>query len=627
LLPTHAPTIRPLRRLISRARFLRLAGAAAALLMAAASANAQRGKKDPQQEFTRQGLLITNFAPRAGADMKLGRRAADAVRSRIGRFLDKKEVEIVDAGDVAYRMERAGYNPDTTFDLPAIRSSGKYFRADEFVMASVANGPAGPRLSGSLMLMRDERLRQPLPDAAAPKLDSAAVIFARSIAAARVQLVPERRCENALRAGSGLRAIEAAREGIALFPRGAIVRTCLVWALRQNGATATEILAQAESLLAIDSVTPHGLEAAAVALDSLRRRDQAATYWLRLAATDTSDLDLDVRIGYALLDGGNAARAEPFLTALSDAHPDDIRFLLQKWRAAYENKHWSVAVAVGEALLERDSISRRDSLFYYRLGFAYHSANVPLKAVETLAHGVSAFPKDARMYALYTQYVKAEADTAVPRGLVLFPQSVELLSINAKELHARGKVAEAMASTRQIVSLDSTMKQGHLVIAQYQIELGRPDSALASLHAALASGNDSTLVATFALATGNTLYQAAANGTQANADLAAALRMLAFADSVRTSDQARFLTGVAALAVAQTALKESMKLSDKGESCKRVRMAADVLPLARVGLHAGETSFAEAAKQSLDALEQIDPYAQQQLKVLCADTDRVPPGR
>jgi tetratricopeptide (TPR) repeat protein len=600
-----------------------MAGGVLLMLATAVSAGAQRGKKDPP-EFTRQWLLIVHFAPRAGADMKLGRRAGDAVRSRVGRLIDKKEVELIDAGEVGYRMERAGYNPDTTYDLQEIRAAGKFFRADEFVMASVSNGPTGPRLSGSLVLLRDERLRQPLPDATAPKLDSAAVLFARSVVAARVQLAHERRCENALRAGSGLRAVEAAREGVNAYPRGSIVRTCLVWALRQNGAPATEVLAAAESLLAIDSVSPHGLEAAAVALDSLRRREPAAGYWLRLAATDTTDLDLAVRVGYALLDGGNASRAEPFLVALSNAHPDDIRFVLQKWRAAYENKHWPVAIAAGEALLERDSVSRRDSLFYYRLGFAYHSANQTIKAIETLAHGVNAFRNDAKMYALYTQYIKSEADTVLPRGLALFPRSVELLNLHATELHARGKVAEALDATRQLVLLDSATKHGHVAIAQYQIELNRPDSALASLHAALATGDDSTFVATFALAKGYALYQAAAGGAPSNADIAPALRMLAFADSVQTSEQARFLTGMAALAVAQTALKESMKLTDKGESCKRVRVAADVIPLARVGLH--EASFAETAKQSLDLLDQIDPYAQQQLKVLCVDSDR-PPSR
>jgi hypothetical protein len=608
----------------------RVVAAGIALLAAGTPAGAQRGKKDaPQQEFTRQGLLIVNFAPRAGADMKLGRKAADAVRSRVGRFLDKKDVEVVDAGDVAYRMERAGYNPDTTLDMPAIRSAGKYFRADEFVTASVANGPAGPRLSGSLVLLRDERLRQPLPDATAPRLDSAALLFARSIAAARVQLAPERRCENALRAGSGLRAVEAAREGVNAYPRGAIVRTCLVWALHQNGAPAAEVLAEAESLLAIDSVSPHGLEAAAVALDSLRRREAAATHWLRLAATDTSDLDLDVRIGYALLDGGNAARAEPFLTALSNAHPDDIRFLLQRWRAAYENKHWPAAVAAGEALLERDSVSRRDSLFYYRLGFAYHSANQPFKAIETLAHGVGAFPRDARMYSLYTQYIKAEADTVLPRGLAWFPQNADLLALNARDLRARGKIAEALEATKQAVALDSALAQGqgHLLIAQYHIELGRPDSAIAALHAGLASGEDSTLVATFALAKGNALYQTAASGTKTNVEFATAFRMLAFSDSVRTSDQSRFLTGAAAMAVAQTALQQSMKLSDKVEGCRLVRIATDAIPLARSGLHASDSSYVEMAKPYLEVLEQIDPYAQQQVKVLCADIDRPPAPR
>ncbi len=621
------PISDPTRRVISRARLGRaLSGAAALFIAAWCAAGAQRGKKEPQQEFTRQGLLIVNFMPRAGADMKLGRKAADAVRSRVGRFLDKKEVEVIDAGDVAYRMERAGYNPDTTYELREIRSMGKYFRADEFVMASVSNGPAGPRLSGSLMLLRDERLKQPLPEVSAPKLDSAAVLFARSVAAARAQLAPERRCENALRDGSGLRAVEAAREGIALVPHGAIVRTCLVWALRQNGAPASEILAESEALLAIDSVNPHALEGAAAALDSLRRRDQAATYWLRLAATDTADLDLAARVGYALLDGGNAARAEPYLVALSDAHPDDIRFVLQKWRAAFENKHWPLAISAGETLLAQDSVSRRDSLFYYRLGLAYHSANRPFSAIETLSHGVSAFPKDASMYWLYTQYILAEADSVLPRGLALFPQNSALLALNARELRSKGKVAEALAATKQAVALDSSLArgQGHLQIAQFEIELGRPDSALAALHAGLASGEDSSTVAMFAAAKGNTLYQAAASGSKTTTDFANALHMLAFSDSVQTSGQSRFLMGAAALAVAQTALQQTVKLTDKVESCRLVRLATDVLPVARTGLHSDDSTFAQMAKPYLENLDPMDAYAQQQLKIVCPDSDRPP---
>jgi hypothetical protein len=169
------------------------------------------------------------------------------------------------------------------------------------------------------------------------------------------------------------------------------------------------------------------------------------------------------------------------------------------------------------------------------------------------------------------------------------------------------------------------MAQGQLMIAQLEIELGRPDSALAALRTGLARGEDSALVAQFALAKGNALYRAA-NGTKTSADFSASLRMLAFADSVRPSDQARFLTGAAALGTAQSALTEAAKLADKATSCRLARMATDLIPVARAGLHAGETLFAEAAKQSLDYLDQLDPFAQQQLKAVCVDAPQTPAG-
>ena len=235
---------------------------AVSTLAIAASPNAQRAPAPPKpkeppkdgQEFTKQGLLIVNFTPRPGADMKLARKAADAVRSRVGKLVNKREVDVLDGDDIAWRMERAGYNPDTSLDVRDIRAVGKYMRADEFIVASISNGPSGPRIQGELVLFRDERLRQPLPEVSAPKLDSAAGLFARSIAAARSQLIYERRCENALRDGSASRAVSAARQGIATFEQGAIARTCLVWALRQNKTSVETILTEANAVLAIDSM-------------------------------------------------------------------------------------------------------------------------------------------------------------------------------------------------------------------------------------------------------------------------------------------------------------------------------------------------------------------------------------
>jgi predicted Zn-dependent protease len=467
------------------------------------------------------------------------------------------------------------------------------------------------------VLFRDEKLRQPLPEVGAPKLDSAAGLFAHSIAAARSQLIFERRCENALRDGSASRAVSAARQGIAAFEQGAIARTCLVWALRQSKTSVETILSEANAVLAIDSTNPHALEAAAVSLDSLRRRDEAATRWLRLAATDTADVDLAVRVGYALVDGGNAPRAEPFIVAQSAAHPDDIRLMQLKWRAGYENKHWPLAIEAGQALLERDPVAQHDSVFFYRLAFVYHASNLPFKAIETVAHGMTTFPNDSRLYSLYTQYIKAEADTVVPRGLAMFPGNADLLALNAKELRARGKIAESLEATKQAAAIDTSMSGAQMSIAQLQFELGQPDSAIAALHVALVRGDDSALVAQFALSKGNTLYRTAM-GTKSSTDFSVALRMLAFSDSAKTTDAAKFLTGTVALGLAQATLTDATKLSDKAASCRLARMAIDLFPLARAGLHAGETLYAEPAKQSLDYLDQqLEPIAGQQTKLVC----------
>ena len=444
------------------------------------------------------------------------------------------------------------------------------------------------------------------------------MLFAKAIAAARTQLVPERRCENALREGSGARAVAAAREGVTVYPQSTIARTCLVWALRQMKGMSSELLTVSRELLAQDSVNVHGLEGAATALDSLRRRDEAATMWLRLADTDTANVELGYRISFALFDGGNAKRAEPFIVRLTERFPDDIRFIQQKWRIAYDNKSWTRAIEAGEALLARDVTALSDSTFYLRLATAYHNVGKPFKAIETAAHGVATFPKDVRLYSLYTQYLRADADTVIPRGLALFPQSAELAAINAKDLRAKGKLAESLDATKRAVELDSTMAQGRLTVAQLEIELGRPDSALVALHRAVSGGEDSALVAQFALAKGNAFYRAA-NGTKMSADFGLALRFLMFSDSVRSTQQSKFLVGATAFGIAQSALTEATKIKDKVESCRLAKLGAEMMPVARSGLKAGEEMFAEAAKQSLEYLDQLDPYVEQELTAYCSE--------
>jgi tetratricopeptide (TPR) repeat protein len=598
-------------------------GLSLACAIVGSDVGAQQQKKGVL-EFTQQGLLIVNFVPGPGADRRLGHRAADGVRSRVGKLVNGREVDVIDGGTVRNALERAGMSADTTFPGSAAHALGIFFRADEYVSATVSNTSSGFRLSGDLVLVRDQHLHQPLAEVTAAKLDSAEQLFAKEIAAARTQLVPERRCENSLREGHGAAAIANARAGVAAFPPSTIARTCLVWALRQTSGAEIpgELLNVSRAILAVDSTNPHALEGAAIALDSLRRRNEAADVWLRLLNTDTANVDLALRISFALFDGGNSKRAEPLIVRLVDAHPEDLRLIEQKWRITYENKNWARAIEAGEAMLASDSSARADSAFYLRLGTAYHEAKRPFKAIETLARGVSLFAGDSKLYALYAQFVRAEADTVIPRGLALFPQSSSLLALNAKELRARGKLAESLDASKRAVAMDSTMAQGQLMVAQLEMELGRPDTALVTLRRAVASGEDSSLVAQFALSKGNGLYRAA-NGTKTSADFTLALRFIAFADTIRSTEQSRFLAGAAALGAVQSALTEATKLKDKTESCRLVHFSTEMMPVARTGLQAGEQTFAEAAKQSIEYLDQLDPYIRQGLSAYCGEN---PPG-
>lgn len=568
-------------------------------------------------EFTKQGLLIVNFGVGRGADMKLVRRATDGVRSRVAKLANKREVEVIDRGEIDDRRDRAGYEVDTTLSRVEIRELGKFLRVDEYVWASVSNSPKGPTISGELVLMRDEKLRQVLPDATAPTVDSAAALFARSISSARTQLIPERRCESAMHDGRAPGALAAAREGISMYARAVIARTCMVWTQQQMHGAADDLLKTAKEMLAIDSTNSYGLEAAAIALDSLHRQKEAGDHWLRLAATDTANLELILRVSYALSFGGNSIRAEPLIVAAAAAHPEEIRLVQQKWRVSYDNKSWTHAIEAAEDLLQRDTLALRDSTFYLKLGTAYRANDQPYKAIETLAHAVGKFHGDSRLYSLYAQYIKTEADTVIPRGLALFPNSADLFALNARDLRTRGKLEESLVATKAAVALDSSMRQGHLMVAQLELQLRRPDSALAALRAGLSTGEDSTLVAQFALAEGSGMYRTA-NSTKVFADFNIAFAFLSFADSVRSSPQSRYLADASALAVVQGMLQAQAKLTDVAEQCKSLRASAALIVASRANLQNSGETFAESAKAPLGYLDQLETYNTKALATGCA---------
>ena len=579
-------------------------------------------KRQPP-EFTQQGVFVGNFwvvgkttpSP-TKADQKLGRNVADEVRSRLSKLANKRETKVISGYDLHETLRLAGFAVDTTFTVEELHLQGKYFRTDEIIAGTVTRLPGAVRVDATIYLYRDLLMRQPIAAVSDPNPDKASRVLAARIEEARSQLKYQRRCENALRDGHGQEALRHAREGVAAYTRGALVRTCLIWALTATGAPSEEVLAEAQRVLDIDSGAAHAMEAAAVALDTLKRRREAAEMWLRLAGTDSTNEELIERVTFAMAEHGNSRAAEPFIVRMSDRYPRNVRLLRQKWRVANDVRNWPLAVATGERLLEVDAEATRDSVFFLRLATAYRMNGQPFKSVETVARGVATFPADARLYALYTQFVREEADTAIGRGLALYPGSAELAALSAKDLRAKGRTAEALEASKRAVALDSSIAQGRILVAQGEFELGRPDSALAALQRAVAAGEDVGAVAQFALAKGNVLFRAA-NGTKTRPDFQLAMRFLWFADSLRPTPQTKFLLGAAALNVAQTALTDAPKLTLREESCAVAHVGADAIPVARSSLDAGREVSPDATKEFLDYLDVIAPFADKQIAAFC----------
>jgi tetratricopeptide (TPR) repeat protein len=564
------------------------------------------------QEFTQQGMLV---APFKSTDRKLGNSVADEIRKRVEKSTNKRELEVIDERSMLTALFNAGFGADHVPDLSQVRALSRFLRADEYLMGTVDKTPNGIRVSARLILARDVRMQQPLPDVVDGNADRAAARMAAAVVEARRQLVPQRRCENFIREGKGREAIEAAREGVRAYARSTLARRCLLAASLYVGTPADSVLMVAGDMMRVDSSSFHAIEGAAQAYDGMKMKDRAAEMWLRLARVDTMDIDLGERVASSLLFGGNAQRAEPLVTRLSEAAPDHIGLMRLRWQVLFANRKWKEASRIGGILLATDSLSAKDSTFLLRLATAYKSNDEAVRAVEVAARGLQTFPKDQRLFSLYVQLVRGEAVDGLARGLEAFPQNAEFKVMQAQDFKTRGKAEESVDAMREALALDSTIEHGHLQLARAQAELGQNDSAYATLRRALDVGEDSALIAQFALSRGNQLYRAA-NSTKMRPDFLLAMRFLSLADSVRQSPQAKLLVGAAALSVAQSAATEAPKTKD----CELSRLGFDMIAVAQPNLAAGVEIAAEAVKQYQDYLLQLQPVSAKQVEVFCKAT-------
>ena len=561
-----------------------------------------------QQRFTTQVLVVPAFR---GKDRGMAGKASDIVRKRVAGAFPHGELRVISGGDVDDWLRRSGFEENAVLNEGELRELARKFRADERLTGTVTRESGRVKIEAALSLVRDLRLAQPLAGAGATVSDAAEAI-ARDAIAARRQLIPLRQCENALRDGQAALAADAAAAGIAAFARAVPARICLLNALARLNAPADSIVAVARTALDAAPANPLALEYLAQAFDAEQKPAAAAPVWVRLLATDSSNEDLIDRVVNALSREGNTSMAAPIIDRGTGEHPDNLQLLKLRWLVHLAINDWKGAIEAGEKLLASDLSAQTDPDFYARLAKAYRADSEPMRALSVAGAGVAKFPKDAPLYVVYLQLLRAESEAALPRGLAAFPDNPELHVLAAQTAKASGNETTALAETRRALAANPRLPHGYLQLAQLEIDVGEMDSAYAAVEAAPKFGEDPTTTGQFALARGNTLYKAA-TASQKREDFQRAKKFFTLANRLAPSPQSRFLLGASALSVSQSAATEA----PANKNCDLSKLAESSLTEAEINLVSGGSAAPDAAKQYLDYVAKLRPYVADQVKSFC----------
>ncbi|MEO6778387.1 MAG: tetratricopeptide repeat protein, partial [Gemmatimonadaceae bacterium] len=246
---------------------------------------------------------------------------------------------------------------------------------------------------------------------------------------------------------------------------------------------------------------------------------------------------------------------------------------------------WQSAVTTGPELIRADTAAA-DTTYYTRMAAAYVAMNQPNQAIAALQAGVQKYPSNSDL----------------------------LLSL-ASTLRKNGRAPEAVDVLKRAVAANPNNSQALLLLADSYVQANTPDSVASILErAAAAPGADKATIALYALGQGNTMYKAA-NASKDRAAFQAAIKMLQLSDRINPSVDAKFLAGVSAFSVAQSAFNEA----NTSKSCSLAQTARDNLAIAATGIQAGasEDKYKPAATQYLPIIAQFRPAADAQVKRFC----------
>ena len=555
--------------------------------MTPASLLAQSRTTTVLPDETPRALVVAFRSPEKGAGPQLG----ENIRTKLQSDIPIKQLYVIPKPTICANLEASGFPCDSMPDAITSRLLATSLRADFYVDGVVTKTATGYKSDARLVLARDNSMVQPLPTATGSRLGDIASMISKSILDVRKELPDERTCETKLGAGDAPGAITAARASIAAYPQSTIGRVCLANSLLKQAAAPDSVIAVATQVTAIDPRNRPALIMLGDAYAQKNDLNHAVEAWTKLIAAYPKDVSLVSTVVNKIGQSGQAAAAKPIIVAAVDSNPGDPDLVHLKWLILLATKECGPATAVGEQMIKADTASA-DTTFFLRQSACYASANDPQKAAATAAQGVAKFKTNAALWSLYAQ-----------------------------TLRLAGQLPQSLAAAQTAVKLDPKTEHGYLRIAQAQIDMNQPDSAIATLKQAVASGEEKSTVGQFLLVLGNKAYKDATAMAIATPDSLKIRReafqraevILAASDSVSPSPAAKFVLGVSAFKIGDAAVRDNQAK----KQCELAKLSEASFLTAQINVAAGGSIDPKTAQQLLSALEQYRPAVTSQVKKFC----------
>lgn len=539
-----------------------------------------------------EGTPRMMVAPFRGNQKGLGPEVTEQVIDKLTSDIGYKNLFVIPKKYVCQNLEQSGFSCDSTPDPITSKLLATQLRADEYLEGAVTKTPSGYKLEARMVLTRDNSMVQPLPPVEGDKLGRIVEDLSKSVQAARKQLADERKCELAIANGKAQDAVTSARAAVAAYPQSTIGRVCLANAYLALKMPADSIISVASGALQID---PKNRPALALLADAYKAKfdqtkdttvlDKAVDTWAAMLAADPKNVRLVQDVTEKIAASGRAQRAKPIIVQAVADNPGDPSLVHLKWLILQATKDYAEAAQTGEEMVRVDTAAA-DTTFFIRQAALYALANQPQKAAETTARGVAKFKDNATLW-----------------------------SLNAQTQRLAGQSQKAVDAANMAIKLNPKAEHVYLRKAQAQIDLNQPDSAIATLRAAVGNGEDKATVGQFLLAMGSQAYKAAADTSHPARmeDFQRAISLLAFADSVTPTPSAKFLMGVSYWKVGDIAVRQNQS----AKKCDLAKLAQDALVSAQINLTQGGSVDPKTAGQLLSALPQYTPAVDAQIKRYC----------